>query len=69
VQDMVKRGRHNPGRGERHFNSALTDEKVRAIRSLNKSGEFSWAALGRIFDVHYTTISRAVRNEGWRHVK
>lgn len=69
VADMISRGRFKaPTLGEQHHNAVLTNEKVKAARILYQTGEFSFAAIGRIVGVHYKTISRIIIGDGWRHV-
>lgn len=68
VQDMLDRGRHRPGRGERNVHSVLNDDAIRAMRVLWATGQFNFSQLGRAFRVNYKTVGRVVSGEGWSHV-
>ena len=68
VADMIARGRHRPGRGERHGNSVLTEERVEAIRLLYEKHEYPLLKLARIFSVNAGTIRRVVDGVAWRHI-
>lgn len=61
-RDAVRNGRL--ARGERHGLSKLTKEIVADCRSRREEGE-TWASLAEDYDVHYTTIQRAVEGETW----
>lgn len=70
VDDMLKKGRHNPGRclGEQQGSAKLTWEQVdrirREYRRYNRSG-FSQNALAHRYGVSRSAIKRVVRGEGW----
>lgn len=75
--DKVKRGAENGAalhpekilRGSQCPSSKLTEEKVKAIKSLIKLGELSYSAIGRIFDVTHNNITHIARGKSWNHVK
>lgn len=52
--------------GERNGAAKLTRPEVDEIRRLYAGGDISQEALGRMFGVHQTRISRIVRLEGWK---
>ena len=68
VQDMIDRGRHVPGRGEKHWNSILNNDSVTAIKVLWETGNYSLGFLGRAFRVNYQTIGRIINHGGWNNV-
>jgi HNH endonuclease len=55
-------------RGERHGNSKLTADQVRAIRQTYASGNVSKSALARTFGVSVSLIVWIVSRAIWRHV-
>ena len=66
IQDRDAKGRQ--AQGERQGLSKLTQQQVREIRNLYRSGshEFGLRGLGRRYDVFHTTILRIVRGDAWR---
>lgn len=67
TQDMLRRGRHHttPTRGDFHYNSKLTSEDVRFIRSDPRGA----SELGRILGVDTSTITDVRKGRTWRHVQ
>lgn len=64
IQDAVRRGRHNPARGERSGSAKLTAADVRFIReSTLKQQE-----LANMFGVRQGTISRIKGGSRWAHL-
>jgi hypothetical protein len=55
-------------RGEAHPHALLNDRKVRAIRLLWQTGEWTQHELGDVFGVTHHTIYRVVTGQSWRHV-
>ncbi len=55
-------------RGERRYNHKLTDEAVRKIRRLYKTGYFTLRELGDRFGVDLSVVSLVVRRTAWKHV-
>ena len=58
----------NVARGERHHNSRLTDDLVRALRERYATGQYTHTSLAREYGVSPMTVGRVVRRELWRHV-
>lgn len=56
--------------GEKHHSHKLTNKDVRYIKSHYKYRDrvYGAAALGRKYNVHYSTILSVVRGETWREV-
>lgn len=54
---------------ERNPRAKLTREKVKIIREMYSSRQYSQSQLGRIFEVGQDTISSVVRFETWPHVR
>jgi len=67
-RDRAQRGRSQ--RGSRHWQAALTEEKVSAIREeyRYRDPEHSIRVLARKYGVTYSTIQTIVKGAGWRHV-
>lgn len=68
--DTIVRGRHRYGvhenqKGEENFNSLLTEDVVRAIRSDTTTPN---THLARKYGVHHATISLVRLCKTWRHV-
>ena len=76
IADMMAKGRHvapprpHPGRmahGEAHYRAKTTEPAVIEIRRRHAAGE-TRADLARAFEVNWSTISRIVCREAWKHV-
>jgi hypothetical protein len=70
MRDAIAKGRIVLGgaRGERIGVSKLTDEKVKEIRNLYKSGEYALRKLAEMYSVGYSTIRDIVVGKSWKHV-
>jgi hypothetical protein len=64
LDDMDRRGRRRPARGERQASAKLTDDDVRAIRAAAGSDR----AVAKRFGVGHATVSTIRRRVTWRHV-
>lgn len=74
TDDMVSKGRlvthdYAGPRGTRHPGAKLTDDKVRAIRRLYASGEWSQKGIGEMFGVSAMLVNGIVNGKRWRHVE
>lgn len=71
LKDAAKKGMFhgNDGKtkGESNWQHKLTDNEVRAIRSL--SSKHTQRELAKIYGVHQKTIFMALHNLSWKHVK
>lgn len=65
--DCVKRGRHNPKRGEASNLAKITEDDVRDIRARYARGERQ-AAIGRDYGIKQPTVSGIVNHHWWAHV-
>lgn len=66
-ENMADKARHNTlVRGEMQWNSKLTADQVREIRSL--SGTLSHSQIGKRFGVYQQTITRIINRKSWSHV-
>lgn len=54
--------------GETHHSVKLTKDKVRKMRRLHRTGNYTHAALGRMFGVTYQAAARACLRLSWKHV-
>ena len=64
MQDMYQKGRNRNVRGEKHHRSKLTEKQVKEIRSIQ--GRVNFSALGRLYGVSRTTITRILRGQSWK---
>jgi len=82
VNDKMKRGRHNCGRGishgfvlhpeivpkgENHGRSKLTEDDIHQIRILYEFN-YTLKELGKLYGVSFANISRIIRREAWSHI-
>lgn len=58
--------RHRPN-GELNGRVKVTEDQVREIRRRAAAGE-KRRTLSRDFDIHYTTVTRILAGETWRHI-
>ena len=63
--DMIAKGGHRPGRGERQHDAKLTYEIADTIRWSHRIGGVSIKTLARWYGVGETTIGRVVHDETW----
>lgn len=61
------------GRGNRPFgiskkDAKLTDEKVKEIRLLYKTGKYTHRKLAEIYEIDHSNITRALNGKLWKHV-
>lgn len=54
--------------GSKNGNSKLDEEKVKDIRRLYNTGEYSITQLSKIYSCGWTTISHIIKNETWKNV-
>jgi len=66
IKHAYQTGLRKPLRSEDVHKAVLTWEKVRKIRSLFDTGEFSQSELATQFGVERTTIGQVVRHTTWR---
>lgn len=55
-------------KGENHFNSSLTTEKVKKIREMVRKKVMPQYSIAKLFNVSEATISRAVNFDCWKDV-
>lgn len=65
ITDMVGKGRQRGACGESNAKAKLTTQQVQEVKSLYATGNYSYAALGRLYGVAYPTIRRIVDRTGW----
>lgn len=62
--DMVYHGTSTAG--EKSHTAKLTWKKVRLIRSLRTTKNYSYSKLGKMFGVHHNTIIRIISRQIWK---
>lgn len=67
MQDMLKKGRANKARGERHGNAELVEQDIRAIRKLYEAGS-TLKEIADGYGISEMHASRIVRRLRWAHV-
>jgi hypothetical protein len=60
IADMLNAGRHNVPRGEAHWRASLTNEQIRAIRSVYNGERGQQRALARTYGVSFSAINHIV---------
>lgn len=55
-------------RGEKQYNSKLTEEDVKKIKRLYRSGKYSQCELGDMFGVTEGTVYSIIHNKSWKHI-
>ena len=66
MRDAVAKGRHVPPRGEKCPFTTLTNADVINIRELRKT--MSVRAIGKLYGIHNSNVSRIVNRKRWAHV-
>lgn len=68
MQDMIKKGRGNKNKGVKVGTAKLNPTKVRKIRSLYSTGNYTMKQLGKQFNVDTTQICNIVNRKHWKHI-
>ena len=68
MQDMIKKGRNNFVKGEKHPNSKLTEKQVLEIRKLYKPKIVTMKMLAETYNVKHVTIQCIIYNKSWKHI-
>lgn len=70
MTDKMSKGRHVAPQGEAHGQSKLTDDDVVTIKQRYKyhCRKNGTGALAKEFDVHPSTVRRALFGESWAHI-
>jgi len=67
IQDRTRHG--NTIRGSRQWKSKLSEQNVKDIRLLYRSGKFKQTELASRFGVSQSAVWNIVTNKTWNHVK
>jgi hypothetical protein len=70
VRDKVKKGRCYTGnqKGQNNGASKLKDNDVKTIRKLYNTGSYTTVNLGKMYNVHRSTISYIINNKTYKHL-
>lgn len=55
-------------RGEKHWKAVLTEDIVKTIRRMGKTGKFTHAEIGRKLNCNRKTVTDIIRYKSWRHI-
>lgn len=66
INDKIAKSRHRIG--ENNSNAVLTDDKVRQIKQLYKTGKYSQRALADLFGVSVTQVCHIMQRKKWKHI-
>jgi len=66
--DAIRNGKFHSQKGVLHGGAKLTDDKVREIRRLYATGNFTQQELALKFGVAQSVISDIVKRKKWKHV-
>jgi len=55
-------------KGEKHGQAKLSEDQVLKIRRLYKTGDYTYRALGKIFDVAHSHIRNIINRKTWTHI-
>jgi len=69
MQDMYRKGRANPMRGEKHGMTKLTEHQVREIRKRYAAGGTSHSKLAKEYKMSKVQIGRIIRRQRWIWLK
>ncbi|UUV46403.1 HNH endonuclease [Bacillus phage vB_BanS-Thrax3] len=58
----------NKTKGEGNHHAKITEDDVREIRKLYKTGRYTQRELEKIFGINHSTIGCITRGETWKHV-
>lgn len=68
-QDMLRKGRGNKAKGERHGNARLQEADVKRLLKMHASGNYSIIDLISEFRVSDMQVRRIIRGERWAHLQ
>lgn len=68
-RDKMQKGRHRAPKGEEHPHHILTEDKVRQIRQMWQTGNYTQIEIGHVVGMSNVTVSQVVRGDTWKHVK
>jgi hypothetical protein len=69
IKNIHDKYRHNTIiRGEKQWNSKLSENDVIAIREMYKNATMSCFDIAEKYNLHHTTVHRIINKTSWRHV-
>ena len=68
TQDMLRKGRHRPARGEKHGQAVLSEALVRELRRLHHENGSGPSQLAKEFQLNHQTIRSVLKGRNWTHV-
>jgi predicted XRE-type DNA-binding protein len=68
MQDMVKKGRLPSQIGEKSHTAKLSEESVRKIRELHKTGNYYQRQIAAMFKISRQRVSAIITGKCWEHV-
>lgn len=67
-EDKVEHGRSKINKGESHGISKLTEQDVRMIIYMYKTGDFTQREIAEIYKIHQVHVSRIIMKKRWKHI-
>lgn len=67
-QDAARKGRTNAPRGEDHRSAKLTEKKVKDMRTMHATGNYTYTELALLFGIDRGLAWGIVNRKYWRHV-
>lgn len=68
INDKMRKGRHNPVKGEASGRSKLTDKEVLSIREEYATGNLTQIQIAQQYNITESVICRIVNKKIWRHI-
>ena len=68
VQDMIRKGRHRPARGEKNGQAVLSAVLVRELRRLHRENGSGSSQLAKQFQLNRQTVRAVLNGSTWAHV-
>jgi len=68
IQDSIRHGTKVNNKGERNVNAKLTEQDVRMIVYMYRTGEFIKSEISGIYQLSQGHIDKIMRKEKWKHI-
>lgn len=68
IQDMIKKGKGNKAKGEKHPMAKLKEWQVLEIRAKYKTGKYTQRQLAKEYNVAEITVNYIINRKTWKHI-